>query len=113
MLLSSLDLEKIQVDEIMVPRGEIIGLDLTDEVDELVSQLRSSQHTRLPVFNEDIEGLLGVLHARTALKLLDDTELSETSMSLKIVSSNYAGRPFYPRSAAFNSSSTSRKNGND
>lgn len=77
MLLSILDLERVQVDEIMVPRGEVVGLDLHDEVDELIDQLRSSQHTRLPVFLEDIEQLHGVLHARTALKLLDDPHLSE------------------------------------
>lgn len=72
MLLSILDLERVQLDEIMVPRGEITGLDLDDEVEELVDQLRSSQHTRLPVFRGDVEKLQGILHARTALKLLDD-----------------------------------------
>ena len=75
MLLSILDLEKIQVDEIMVPRGEIIGLNLSNEVEELVDQLRSTQHTRLPIFEEEIEALIGVLHARTALKLIDNNEL--------------------------------------
>jgi Mg2+/Co2+ transporter CorB len=75
MLLSILDLEKIQVDEIMVPRGEIIGLNLSNEVEELVDQLRSTQHTRLPIFEEEIEVLIGVLHARTALKLIDNNEL--------------------------------------
>ena len=52
----------------MVPQGEIIGLDLTDEVDELV--INSDRLNTLgSVFNEDIEAV-GVLHARTALKLL-------------------------------------------
>lgn len=83
MLLSILDLERVQVDEIMVPRGEIVGLDLQDEVDDLIDQLRSSQHTRLPVFDEDIEQLLGVLHARTALKLLDDPHLSQDEALFK------------------------------
>ena len=75
MLLSILDLEKIQVDEIMVPRGEIIGLNLSNEVEELVDQLRSTQHTRLPIFKDEVEALIGVLHARTALKLIDNSEL--------------------------------------
>ena len=57
MLLSILDLERVQIDEIMVPRGDFIGLDLSDEIEELITQLRSTQHTRLPVFNEDIENL--------------------------------------------------------
>lgn len=75
MLLSILDLERVQVDEIMVPRGEIVGLDLTDDAHELIDQLRATQHTRLPVFEEDIEQVIGVLHARTALKLIDQSPL--------------------------------------
>ena len=101
MLLSILDLEKVQVDEIMVPRGEIIGLDLTDEVDELVSQLRSTQHTRLPVFNEDIEQLVGILHARTALKLLDNAELLEDEPEFKNRIIQLCEEPYFvPQSAA-------------
>ena len=101
MLLSILDLEKVQVDEIMVPRGEIMGLDLTDGVDELVSQLRSTQHTRLPVFNEDIEQLVGILHARTALKLLDNAELLEDEPELKNRIIELCEEPYFvPQSAA-------------
>ncbi|MDP5340027.1 MAG: HlyC/CorC family transporter [Litorivicinaceae bacterium] len=74
MLLSVLDLEKVQVDEIMVPRGEITGLDLDDDPEDLLDQLRTSQHTRLPVFRGDIEHIVGILHLRTALKLLDTVD---------------------------------------
>lgn len=101
MLLSILDLEKVQVDEIMVPRGEIVGLDLTDEVEELVSQLRSTQHTRLPVFHEDVEELVGVLHARTALKLLDNPELLTDEIEFKNRLTELCEEPYYvPHSAA-------------
>jgi len=101
MLLSILDLEKVQIDEIMVPRGEIVGLDLTDEVEELVSQLRSTQHTRLPVFHEDVEELVGVLHARTALKLLDNPELLTDETEFKNRLTELCEEPYYvPHSAA-------------
>ena len=101
MLLSILDLEKVQVDEIMVPRGEIVGLDLTDEVEELVSQLRSTQHTRLPVFQQDVEELVGVLHARTALKLLDNPELLTDETEFKNRLRELCEEPYYvPHSAA-------------
>lgn len=76
MLLSILDLEKVQVDEIMVPRGEINGLDLEDDPEDLLDQLRTSQHTRLPLFRGDIEQIIGILHLRTALKLLDTLDQS-------------------------------------
>ncbi len=101
MLLSILDLEKVQVDEIMVPRGEIVGLDLTDEIEELVSQLRSTQHTRLPVFHEDVEELVGVLHARTALKLLDNPGLLTDETEFKNRLTELCEEPYYvPHSAA-------------
>jgi Mg2+/Co2+ transporter CorB len=101
MLLSILDLEKVQVDEIMVPRGEILGLDLTDEVEELVSQLHSTQHTRLPVFHEDVEDLVGILHARTALKLLDNPDLLLDETEFKKRLTELCEEPYYvPHSAA-------------
>ena len=101
MLLSILDLEKVQVDEIMVPRGEIVGLDLTDKIEELVSQLRSTQHTRLPVFHEDVEELVGVLHARTALKLLDNPGLLTDETEFKNRLTELCEEPYYvPHSAA-------------
>ena len=49
MLLSILDLEKITVEDIMVPRNEINGIDINQDWDDILMQLHSSQHTRLPV----------------------------------------------------------------
>lgn len=101
MLLSILDLERVQLDEIMVPRGEITGLDLDDEVEDLIDQLRSTQHTRLPVFVGDIEQLKGVLHARTALKLLDDADVITDEETFKARLLDLCEPPYFvPQSAA-------------
>ncbi|HEY3860004.1 MAG TPA: HlyC/CorC family transporter [Gammaproteobacteria bacterium] len=70
MLLSILDLEKITVEDIMVPRNEISGLDIESEWDEIVHQLQSSQHTRMPVYEGSIDKMIGFIHARQALHLL-------------------------------------------
>lgn len=70
MLLSILDLEKITVEDIMVPRNEITGIDIEQEWDDIRMQLYSSQHTRLPVYEGDIDNILGFVHARQALHLL-------------------------------------------
>ncbi|HSC47463.1 MAG TPA: HlyC/CorC family transporter [Gammaproteobacteria bacterium] len=70
MLLSILDLEKITVEDIMVPRSEINGIDLSHDWDEVLMQLRSSQHTRLPVYEGDIENILGFVHARQVLHII-------------------------------------------
>ena len=70
MLLSLLDLEKATVEDIMVPRNEIVGVDITDPPDRIRTQLINSQHTRLPLFNGSIDDLRGIIHLRTALKVL-------------------------------------------
>jgi Mg2+/Co2+ transporter CorB len=64
MLVSILDLEKATVEDIMVPRTEITGIDIDDAWDQIVEQLRQSQHTRLPVFQGDIDRIIGVLHMK-------------------------------------------------
>ena len=75
MLLSILDLEKVTVDDIMVPRNEIIGIDLEDEWSDIIKQLAETQHTRLPVFEGDIDHLVGIIHIRRALRFfhMEDT----------------------------------------
>ncbi len=74
MLLSILDLEKITVEDIMVPRNEIAGVDIEQEWDDIRTQLQSSQHTRLPVYEGDIDNILGFVHARQALHLLSQED---------------------------------------
>lgn len=68
MLLSILDLEKVTVDDIMVPRNEITGIDLEDEWSDIIKQLTETQHTRLPVYEGDIDHLVGIIHIRRALR---------------------------------------------
>ena len=74
MLLSILDLEKIAVEDIMVPRNEITGIDIEQEWDDIRIQLYSSQHTRLPVYEGGIDNILGFVHARQALHLLSQED---------------------------------------
>ncbi len=76
MLVSILDLERVTVDDIMVPRNEINGIDLEDDHDEVLEQLMHSQHTRLPVYRGEINRVIGVLHLRRLMpELTRDEEL--------------------------------------
>ena len=75
MLVSILDLEKVTVDDIMVPKAEINGIDLEDPRHIIVEQLTTSQHTLLPVFRGDIEDIVGILHLRKLLELMHREEL--------------------------------------
>lgn len=67
MLLSLLDLEKSTVEDIMVPRNEIVGIDLTSSPDKVKQQLVNSKHTRLPLYNDSIDEVKGIIHLRNAI----------------------------------------------
>ncbi len=83
MLLNVLDLEKVTVEDIMVPRNEITGIDLEDDWDSVVRQLMASQYTRLPVYRDSIDNVVGFIHLRKVLPLLLRGELdSDALMSL-------------------------------
>jgi Mg2+/Co2+ transporter CorB len=80
MLLSILDLEHSTVEDIMVPRNEIQGLDLSEPWDVIRQQIIESQHTRLPVFDGAIDNLKGVVHLRRLLSLAADNRLDMNSL---------------------------------
>jgi len=70
MLTSILDLEKVTVEDIMVPRNEIHGLDLDDPPQQIRAQLLASEHTRMPLYRGDISDIVGMLHLRRLLSPL-------------------------------------------
>jgi len=69
MLLSILDLEKVSVDDVMVPHNEIIGIDLDDEIEEIEAIISKSEHTRLPAYEDNIDNIVGILHLRRLANL--------------------------------------------
>ncbi len=80
MLLNILDLEKVTVNDILVPRNDVLGIDIGDDLDEILDQIASSQHTRMPVFKEDVDKIIGMLHLRNAAKFLTEGTLSKAAM---------------------------------
>lgn len=70
MLLNILDLEEVSVDDIMVPRNEVYGIDLDHCDEEILRCIQTSSHTRLPVWREDINNIVGVLHMRSASRVM-------------------------------------------
>ncbi len=70
MLVNILDLEHAVVDDVMVPRGEIVGIDLADDWEEILQQLSATVYTRLPVFRESIDHVEGFVHVRTIIAKL-------------------------------------------
>jgi Mg2+/Co2+ transporter CorB len=80
MLLGILDLDNITVNDIMIPRNEVTGIDLDDSLEEIITQLRTTSHTRLPVFRNDINQIEGVVHMRHIARLLTHNELTKEAL---------------------------------
>ena len=70
MLLNIIDLETVTVEDIMVPRKEITGVDLEDDWDDIIRQITASQYTRLPVYRNSIDHVAGFIHLRRVLPLM-------------------------------------------
>lgn len=80
MLLGILDLERVTVDDIMIPRNEVAGIDLEDDLETIIDQLRTTHHTRLPVYRSDINQIEGVVHMRQIARLLSHNQLTRESL---------------------------------
>lgn len=91
MLLNILDLEKSTVEDIMIPRNEVIGLDLEDDVESLLESIRTAQYTRLPVYTSDLNDVVGILHLRNVARFLNGDDKLVTPD--KIVS--FADEPYF------------------
>ena len=79
MLLNILDLEKVTVEDIMIPRNELDGIDLDNPTDLILQQLEQTPYTRVLAFRGSIDNVAGFLHTRRAMQaLLDDNLTRET-----------------------------------
>lgn len=83
MLLGILDLEKITVNDIMIPRNEVVGIDLESPIEELIKTITGSDYTRLPVYEGDINKIVGTLHLRKINRVLHGGENAVTKEAIK------------------------------
>ena len=70
MLKGILDLENVTVEDIMIPRNEINGLDIEEDIDILMGKMLKTEYTRLPLFDGDINNIIGIFHMRKANHLV-------------------------------------------
>ena len=83
MLVAILELEKLTVDDVMVPRGEIEGIDLVDDWEDIAAKLGTSRYTRLPVFRGSLDDVVGIVHLRKVMRLMHSSNFSrETFLPL-------------------------------
>jgi len=76
MLLGVLDLETVSVNDIMIPRNEIIGIDLEQPIERIVELLQNTRHTRLPVYRQDINQIEGMVHMRQLARRLAHDQMT-------------------------------------
>lgn len=97
MMLGVLDLDSVTVVDIMIPRNEVQGIDLDDDWHEILEQIQTSQHTWLPVFNDDIDQVIGMLHLR---KLIRD--LTRNTLEKEILISHLQDPYYIPETTPLN-----------
>ncbi|MGM0629976.1 MAG: HlyC/CorC family transporter [Pseudomonadota bacterium] len=76
MLVSILDLEKVTVEDVMIPRNEIVGIDISDDWKSIVKQLSNGQHTRVLLYRNEIDDAIGFLHARDVMRLMSKNQFT-------------------------------------
>ncbi|ABL99093.1 HlyC/CorC family transporter [Shewanella amazonensis] len=80
MLLSILDLEKVTVEDIMIPRAEIYAINVNDDFKQINRQVVTSPHTRVLVYRDTIDDAVGFIHLRDALRLQSKEEFSKATL---------------------------------
>ncbi|MCU1721426.1 MULTISPECIES: transporter associated domain-containing protein [unclassified Pseudomonas] len=73
-------LERVTVNHILVPRSEVDGINLDDSIEQIIAQLNTCKHTRLPVFHNDINQVQAVLNTRHIAHLLPKAELTHETL---------------------------------
>jgi Mg2+/Co2+ transporter CorB len=86
MLLNILSLEGATVEDIMIPRSEVVGIDLDAEWETIREQLNHLSHTRIPVYREKIDHIVGILHVKRVLRLFAEHEFDKESLENSLVS---------------------------
>ncbi len=80
MLMNILDLEKATVTDIMVPRNEVVGIDLEDDIEDILDIIGQSSHTLLPVFRKDLNEVISFMHLRNIARMIGVEEINKAEL---------------------------------
>ena len=80
MLVGILDLENVTVEDIMIPRNELVGIDINDEWKRIQKQLTQSNHTRVLLYRDNIDDVVGYFHMRDALRLVSKEQFTKATL---------------------------------
>lgn len=94
MLMNILDLEKVVVNDIMIPRNEIYAIDVNDDNNKIFDQIRASEYTRVPLYRDELDDLVGVLHLRQTSRFLESSQ-EHSSLLDKRAMIESANEPYF------------------
>ena len=80
MLVGVLDLENVTVEDIMIPRSDLVGIDINEDWKKIQKQLTQSTHTRVLLYRDSIDDVVGYVHMRDALKLLSKSQFTKATL---------------------------------
>ncbi|WP_244896971.1 CNNM domain-containing protein [Candidatus Coxiella mudrowiae] len=81
MLLRILDLEEMTIEDVMIPRNQIYGIDVTDEWDKIIADLLGSKYDSFPLFLESIDDdVIGILNVHRVIRLLFQNQLTQDKL---------------------------------
>ena len=80
MLLSIMDLEKVTVEDIMIPRSDLFAININDDFKSITKQVIQSPHTRVLLYRDTIDDAVGFVHLRDALRLQSKNQFSKSSL---------------------------------
>ena len=89
MLSSVLGMEELIVEDIMIPTAEIIGIDINDDYEKATNIIESTEYTRLPVFQDSIDNMTGILHLKDSHSFLENYEQGNASNFKRILHKTY------------------------
>jgi Mg2+/Co2+ transporter CorB len=89
MLLGILDLDHVAVNDIMIPRNEVVGIDLDDDIETIKKHLSKTQYTRLPIYKTDLDKVIGILHIRDIIQFITSEKPAKVMLTKK------AGAPYF------------------
>lgn len=103
MLLNLFDIETITVDDIIVPRNQIEAIDLDADDDTIHSQLLTCHHTRLPVYRERMDNIIGIVHVRKVMNQMQNGKITAETLE-KVIRDPYfipSGTPLFSQLQLF------------
>jgi len=89
MLLGVLEMNSITVNDVMIPTNGIEGINFDEDIDAIVEKIVTSRYTRVPVYEKSMENILGILHLRKILPLLQNDDLSKAKLK------SYIREPYF------------------